>query len=257
MNLDCQISAVEQLEMLAKSRRHSILIEGSEGFGKTELAAQYSKMLNVNDFTLVSPNVQQLRDTIDSCYNLSTDTAICIENLDTGVAGASYTILKFLEEPADNIYIIVTCRNRYRIPDTIISRSTVVSINPPTFESLIQYCKIRYPEFDLSHHLLNKCVKTFSDIDQITTMTADQVEYFRTFNNLDFSDSVSNMAWKLSHYSDNTDCPVKFSIRYIMNLTHNVHVHRCGVECLDDIATGRIAAHAAVNKFCMDLKYTE
>lgn len=257
MNLDCQISAVEQLEMLAKARRHSVLIEGPEGCGKTALAAQYSKMLNVNDFTLISPNVQQLRDAIDSCYNISTDTAICIENLDLGVAGASYTILKFLEEPADNVYIIVTCRNRYRIPDTIISRSTVISVNPPTFESLLQYCKSRYPEFDLSQHPLNRCVKTFSDVDQITKMSADQVDYFHTFNHLDFSDSVSNMVWKLSHYSDNSECPVKFAIRYIMNLTHNVHVHRCGVECLDDISTGRIASHAAVTKFCMDLKYTE
>lgn len=257
MVIDCQKSAINQLQSLANSDRHSILIEGIEGSGKTELALQYSRMINTNDFTLVNPNVQQLRDAIDACYNLSTATCICIENLDQGVTAASYTILKFLEEPAENVYIVLTCRNRYRVPDTIISRSAVVTIDPPTRNSLVQYSKVRYPDLNIDNHPLLRCMKTFSDIDHLSKMTADQIDYFHTFTQLDFNESVSNMSWKLSHYPDNTECPVKFAIRYIMNLTHNVHVHRCGVECLDDLDSGRIASHAILSKFCMDLKYTE
>lgn len=257
MVIDSQRNAINQLQLLAKSNRHSVLIEGCEGSGKTHLAKYYANLLNIYDFTLVSPNVQQLRDAIDSCYNLSTKTVICVENLDLGVAAASYTILKFLEEPAENVYIVVTCRNRYRIPETIISRSTVVTIDPPTLNSIIEYSKNKYPELYIVTHPLQRCMKTFSDVDILSKMTADQVDYFKTFGLLDFSESVSNMSWKLSHYPDNSECPVKFSIRYIMNLTHNVHVHRCGVRCLDDLETGRIASHAIISKFCMDLKYTE
>lgn len=257
MIFENQKSAMDQLKQLGQSDRHSVMIEGLEGCGKTTLAQTYKHLVACSDFTLVEPNVQALRNAIDSCYNISTKSLICIENLDSGVAAASYTILKFLEEPAENIYIVVTCRNRYRIPDTIISRSTVVTIDPPTPQSIIEYVDYKYPDKGIKSHNLFLCIKTFSDVDRVAQMNKDQIDYFQTFSHLDFSESISNMAWKLMHYPDNTDLYVPFVIRYIMNLTHNAHVHRCGVECLDDLSTGRIAAHAVVSKFCMDLKYTE
>lgn len=257
MIFENQRIAVEQLNMLAHSNRHSILIEGPEGSGKSALAEMYRGMVGCQEFTMVEPNVQQLRNAIDSCFNLSESTLICIENLDMGVVSASYTILKFLEEPAENIYIVVTCRNRYKIPDTIISRSAVVTIDPPTTKSIVAYAKHRHPDLEIESHPLFRCIRTFSDVDKLSRMSRDQVDYFHTFTQLDFGESVSNMAWKLSHYPDNTDLPITFAIRYIMNLTQNVHVHRCGVQCLDDLNLGRLASHAVVSKFCMDLKYTE
>lgn len=256
MRLNCQSSAIEELNKLANADRHSILIEGIEGSGKTYLAKLYSDMLNISDFICVDPSVQSLRDTIDSCCNLNSPVVVCIENLDKGVVGASYTILKFLEEPSKYVYIVVTCRNMHKIPDTIISRSAVVTLGHPNSHDLNEYVMSKYNKSSVPG-ILSKCIHTFKDVDVAMHMNLDQLEYFKTLMNLDFTDPVSNMSWKLMHYPDNSECPITFSIRFILAMTNNRHVHKCGVECLDDIAQSRISAHAAVSKFCMDLKYTE
>lgn len=48
------------------------------------------------------------------------------ENLNLSSAN---TILKFLEEPEDNIIAILLTRNRYKIMDTIVSRCQILSLN--------------------------------------------------------------------------------------------------------------------------------
>ena len=95
MILKCQSSALDELQNLADSDRHSVLIEGVAGSGKTYLAKQYAKFLSINDFVTVNATVNDIRKSIDTSYNLESKIVICIENLDTGVAGASHTLLKF------------------------------------------------------------------------------------------------------------------------------------------------------------------
>ena len=124
MNFVSQNTPTLQLMDLANSRHHSILIEGPQGCGKTYLAKQYAAMLNVSDFEVVKCSVDTIRDAIDETCKIKNDVVICLENLDDGVLSASYTILKFLEEPLPNVYIVVTCRNLKKVPDTIISRSS-------------------------------------------------------------------------------------------------------------------------------------
>ena len=94
MNFICQKYSLNELQQLANKDRHSVLIEGSSGCGKTYLARQYAQMIDVYDFINVEPKVQDIRNTIDSCLQLGNKVVICIENLDKGVSGASYTLLK-------------------------------------------------------------------------------------------------------------------------------------------------------------------
>lgn len=258
-DLVCQNYCIRQLRDLAASKRHSIMIEGPKGSGKTYLARMYKDLLGVNAFALVSPNVQAIRDAMNDCSSGSDEVVLCIENLDQGVLGASYTLLKFLEEPSDNVYIVVTCRSQYKVPDTIVSRSTVTTITLPTRKDLETYCICEYPSEYMSRQSRSvfRLVNTFSDVDRIMSMSSDQLDYFDSLLKIDFSEPVSSMSWKLGHYPDNSEAPVDLVIRQIMSITHNQHVRKCGINCLNDLSSSRLASHAVLAKFCMDMKYTE
>ena len=258
MEFKSQISSIEELHNLCNSNRHSILLSGPPGCGKTYLAKTFSDMLNIQDFEIISPTVQSIRDAVDSCILLEHKVVLCIENLDTGVSAASYTLLKFLEEPIDNVYIVVTCRNILGIPDTIISRSTTISVPPPLISDLDDFAREKYKNnYEIySKHLLWKCMRTFTDVDIFMKLTDSQLDYFDSLKStLNFKDSVSTLMWKLGHYTDNTETPLELVLRYVIELSDNNYIRRCGIRCIEDITQSRIASHIALAKFCFDVKY--
>ena len=260
MNFLCQQSALSELQNLAENQKHSILIEGPEGCGKTYLAAVYSKLLGISNFSLVDPNVQAIRECMDECRKVGTPVVICIENLDLGVIAASYTLLKFLEEPTKNVYIVVTCRNLSYIPDTIISRSVCVCVSPPIDSDIQMYSIAKAPELynSLKNTTLWSCVRTFRDADTILGMKQAQLDYFNELTSITrFTDSVSNLVWKISHYEDNTETPIELVIMYISKLCGTNHIQKAAISCIQDINSGRIATHAAISRFMFECKYCE
>lgn len=260
MILKCQTSAIEDLQNLASRDRHSVLIEGVNGCGKTYLAKQYAKMLNISDFVQVNPIVNDIRKAIDMSYNLESKVVICVENLDTGVAGASYTLLKFLEEPRENIYIVVTCCNINKVPDTIISRSSVVTVSVPT-ESDLHMFTSSYPEerrkIMQDRQGIWKAARNFLDVDYCMNLTsisycdhlADLVDLVRS------KKPISDIVWSLGHYPDQTEIPTKFAIKYIISNTTDPNVKKFGIECIKDLDGSRLAAHAVLSRFVLDCKY--
>lgn len=260
MNFKCQEQPLKELDTLRLSDRHSVLIEGPSGCGKTYLAMQYANMLDISDFQIISPKVDEIKSAIDGCIQINNPVVLCIENLDTGVAAASYALLKFLEEPLPNVYIVVTCRNLQYVPDTIISRSAVVVTAPPVDIDLATYSiNANATKFDqLKFSQLWKCVRTFKDADTVLNMTNEQLNYFNKLPELTrFNDTVSNLVWKISHYEDNSECSVELVIRYIMNSVNTAHIRQAGIECLNDLSLKRIASHAVLAKFVFEAKYCE
>lgn len=258
MEYRCQMNALEELKELATSDRHSILIEGFEGCGKSYLAHEYSRMLGIHDFCIVKSDMDSIRETIDSTTTTNSKIVLCIENLDCGVVNVSYALLKFLEEPQNNVYIVVTCRNRNKLPDTILSRSTVVTVSMPTESDLYEYAKSTNNNVNkVKNHMIWKCVKSFKDVDIVLSLTDVQLDYFMTLSKLNFGkESISNSAWKLMHYDDNTLTPINMVVTFIMELYHKFpYVQRCCIDCLSDLDIKRIATHAIISKLCMELKY--
>ena len=257
MNFVCQQEPIEQLKLMASIRRQSIIIEGSPGCGKTYLAKQYSEMVGIPDFQVVEPKVDAIRSSIDTCINLNEPIVLCIENLDKGVQSASYALLKFLEEPPACAIVIVTCQNIRLVPDTIVSRSNVVTLGPPIDADLALYAQSKYGP-DILHSPLWGCVRTFQDVDTVSAMTSDNYKYFLSLPDVcKFRDSVSNIVWKLGHYEDNSETPIELVIRYIMGYMKTPFVERCGIECIRDLSQGRIAPHAVLSKFAFNVKYCE
>lgn len=260
MIFDCQVEPLTELDNLHKANRQSILIEGPSGCGKSYLAYQYANMLNISDIIAVQPKVADIREAIDSSMQLQTDVVLVIENLDLGVLAASYTLLKTLEEPLPHVYIVITARNIKYVPDTIISRSAVVTANIPLSRDLDNYAKhkdeIKYEQ--IKNRLVWKCAKSFTDADRIIQMNLDQISYYESLAEVcTFKDSVSNIIWTIGHYPNNEPCDLELSIRSIMELMHSSFVTRCGIECLRDLSSNRLAQHAVLAKFIFNAKYCE
>lgn len=260
MIFQSQKSQLTQLSEFSKSKCHSILIHGPKGSGKTHLAKQYADMLHVTNFQIIKCDVATIRETIDSCISLKSDVVLCLENLDTAVLAASYTILKFLEEPLPNVYIVVTCRNIEQVPDTILSRSVVVTCSCPTDSDIEQYAESEnLAKFStIKHTDIWRAVKSFSDAKLVLDMSSDHLSYFGQIDSLmKFQDSVSNIVWALGHYSDNTETPIQFVLQYIMTKTSSKTIKQAAMACIRDLALSKVSAHAALSRFAFEAKYVE
>ena len=261
MQLVSQISAIEELTQLASQNKHSILIEGSVGCGKSYLANMYADLLHIADIAVqyIAPNVNAIKDAVDACITIQTPVLLCIENLDTGVPAAAYTILKFLEEPTEHVYIIVTCRNIKHVPDTIISRSAVVNVAPPIQSDLLSYAKLRDAQrvTRLMSTKIWRCASTFSDIDYVMSLSDAQLDYFENSytTHMKFSDSVSNLSWSLTHFADNSEIPAEFAIRFLLSTSYNEVVKSACIQALKDLASARIGVHAVICKLLFECKY--
>lgn len=261
MRLSCQVEAYNRLKQLAEEGRHSICIEGPQGSGKTYMAKVFANLLNITDFQKVLPTVNDIRQCIAECCQISNPIVLCIENLDTGAVGASHALLKMLEEPKSNVYVIVTCQNLYRVPDTIVSRSVCVTLGTPTYADLDTFGMNSAPDkmMELKVTPLIKCVASLSDLTALFALTAAQREYFVTTlpELLKFKDTVSNIVWKLGHCDNNEEIDPKFVLRYILATHTDPYIKRQSVIALNELAYNRIAAHAVLAKFVLTCKYTE
>lgn len=261
MSYLCRQQIVPQLKDCAKSNRHSIVIEGPKGCGKTKLASMYADCLNIPDFYVVLPTVNDIRSAVDECSNMANPVVLCIENLDTGVISSAYTLLKFLEEPPAHVYIVVTCINIAKVPETILSRSITLTAPAPHKQDIDTYAESLDAEKfrQYSSYPIWKSAASFSDVDTIFNLSLEQIRYIEqlTPDNL-FKDAVTNIVWKLGHFPDNSATPIELVINYIISCAPQSSVlQQAAIECMTDIIKGSIAAHTAITKFAFTGKYVE
>lgn len=259
MNLVCQKEAIDNIQLLAEHKQHGVLISGDAGCGKTYLARQYAELLGIPDFYIVNPTISDLKSMIELSVGQENNIVLCIENLDHGVTQASYPLLKLIEDCPSHIFVVVTCCNLYAIPDTILSRCALVTINPPTKSDIDLYARnLDAQAYDtLNKHKIWNCIRGLTDVDLVLKFSPEQLKYFNDLETLlPFKDTVANLSWKLAHYEDNTETPVVLVIRYLMFLIQGQGRQAC-IECLNDLAENRISQNAIISKLCFDLKYTE
>lgn len=264
MDFICQKEALEELRKSCDHNHHSLLIEGIPGSGKTYLAKTYAKLLHIDNVQIVKSSVSEIRDAMDLTYKMTEPIVLCIENLDKGVPAASYTLLKFLEEPQRYVYIVVTCRDRRAVPETIVSRSVVITINNPTDLDLDNYALRKNSNLthQLKHTDVYRCARSFTDIDTLFSFDVNKIKNLQDNVNdvLSLKDNVNSSVWKLTHFQDNTEMPVQFVLRYMMSLkpsnVQNLKNYRRKIlNTVNDLSRGSLGTHAVMSKLVMDLKY--
>ena len=260
LQFDCQSSACKSLDELASYHRHNILIEGDSGLGKTTLAKYYANKLHIDDFVIVKSSVDSIRGIVENCIHLNTPVVVCIENLDSGVKSAAYALLKQLEEPNEYTYIVVTCSRAQKVPDTIVSRSSVVSIGHPTEMDLLIYLNnTNHPRTQkVKNSPLWKAAHSFADVDVLLNLDDKKTEYITKLNtDILSNEPVSNIVWRLGHFEDNTELPIRIALQYIIAVCGDRHIKNSAIQCMRTINDGNIAAHAALSMFMLDVKYCE
>ena len=260
LDFDCQRDTLDQLNRLSRSDYHSIVIHGNHGVGKTFLARQYASLLHIPDFKIVPANVGAIREALDISSSNTNNIVLCIENLDDGVVSSAYTMLKTLEEPPQHLYLVLTCSNLKNIPDTIISRSAIVSISYPTNEDIMKHAKnsdtAKYNKY-VNQKIWN-AVRAFSDVDKIFRFTDVQVEYFNQLYILirdAKSDSIANLMWRLGHFPDKAEIPIQFMLNYLIYNEDNYIRKRIYMRCSQDIENSRVASHVCIARMLFALKY--
>lgn len=258
MEFECQKSAIEQLHQLAKSDKHSILISGVAGCGKSYLAAYYAKLLNISTYHKISPKVGDLKDMLENSYKLQDKQVICIENLDSGVSAAAQVILKYLEEPSPNVYVIVTCVNASTLPSTILSRSISVKINQPFFDDLSQFGNyLNSDKFKiLASSSIKSCMKSFTDVLKFLNLTQDQFQYYETLKDSSFwLQPFDTLMWNLGHYPDNSKSDLSLVFRVIIeSYDISTTLFKSALSALLDLENNKVSSNAILGKFVFDIK---
>lgn len=262
MNFDYQDEVLTKLNNCITKDNHSILISGIEGSGKTYLANQFSNLLSKNGIESsvanVEPKVESLQEVMRLGYQTSKVLVVVVENLDLGVPKASYTILKFLEEPAQNVYVIITCRNMYKVPSTILSRCITIDVGHPNGQDISSYSREKdIRKFELyTKYSIWKIVKSFSDVDSIFKLNTSQLEYFEKFSELlKCKDSISNLIWNFTHYSDGQEIDYQLLFRYIIYNVDNNSIKKLCISCMNDISYARISPYSVFARFVLECKY--
>lgn len=256
MELQNQSEALTMLERFVEHRQHTIIISGPHGSGKTYLARKYSQLMGA-DCVEIEPKIQNIRDTIESVIDVENPVVIVIENIDTAPLGSSYVLLKFIEEPKENVYIIITCRNICKVPDTIQSRGMHLNLHEVSDSDLQEYAKlqnssiVKVIESDLT---LWQSLRSFSDIDHLINAGVENIQYYRQLPGLiTANSSASWTSWKLQKYPDDKPTELPIVIRYLMY--HNSKWLIPCLTCLRTLDNSSISQNVVLSKMILTIKY--
>ena len=219
MEFQNQKSAMYELKHLASADCHSILLHGEAGCGKSWLSRKYQSMVKADDFIQLYAKMQDIKDFITNVYLYQTKAVVCIENIDCGVDGVAQAILKLLEEPPENIYLIVTARYARNVPNTILSRTSTVFVQQFKFDDLLLYAKEKYglKAESLKQDLYLFC-KNPNDVDYIMSLQQSELDYVKALPELISSKNpVATTVWKLQQLHSGAKIPMQFIIRSLYN----------------------------------------
>lgn len=86
---------------------------------------------------------------------LSTNQVVVIESAESMTESAANALLKTLEEPTNNSFIILLVHDEQRLLPTIISRCRHIQLKPPTGNELLSYLQKNNDETDNQDRFLN------------------------------------------------------------------------------------------------------
>lgn len=157
---------------------HAVLLEGEKGTGRKELAIWLAKAIlcksdvrpcencsicrkiennNHPDVEIYAgddrargfhiESIREIKNSLWLAPNESEQKVYILLNTENMTLEAQNALLKSLEEPPAHARFVLTCDNRRSLLDTIVSRSTVYTVEPPTREECAKELLKKIPEF--------------------------------------------------------------------------------------------------------------
>ena len=166
------IGQKNNLEIIKKWRLNRafprfIIIVGDSNSGRYTLAKEIVKTLNAREY-LADNSIESVRQVIKTSYAVPTSTVYIFRDCDDMSIAAKNSVLKIVEEPPNNARFIMTIKDRCNMPDTVLSRATVLTMSPYTLDEL------NLAESDKPIAYMIKCINdtTESKIDTLQQAVA-------------------------------------------------------------------------------------
>lgn len=152
---------------------------------------QCKKCLQINNFNypnllLLGKNNETIKKediiNIITCFSFSTleknnKKIYLINNIENATLEAVNSLLKFLEEPEDNTYAIITTQNLDNVLSTIISRCQLFYLSSDDNKNLIKLINERFPENKDDYELLLHCFDDYELLQEtINTGTWNKIK---------------------------------------------------------------------------------
>lgn len=131
---------------------HSVILLGENGSGKKEIVKYLAKHLSTPAFNLTlvrfdetvgvtatgQMQKSELKDYIDSIYR-STAPHLYLIPANALTEASQSPLLKFIEEPLNNAFVIITAENKYQVLNTIYNRCLAFEMDKYSEEELTQF----------------------------------------------------------------------------------------------------------------------
>lgn len=105
-----------------------VMLQGARGWGKKQLTIEIAKIMGI-DLVTFENKVDDLRECIKLAYEQTSPILYVMTNGDTMSVAAKNSILKLIEEPPANAYIILLVENEETILPTIRSRAFALKMD--------------------------------------------------------------------------------------------------------------------------------
>lgn len=119
-----------------------IILEGERGYGKKELLKWFSENTNIpykliNKEDNANIDINKIREAIKYSQNDFNKIIYAFEDIEQSKnRNVQNTLLKFLEEPANNLMIFILCQDKNLLLPTIINRCTLFTLEKYTKDEL-------------------------------------------------------------------------------------------------------------------------
>ena len=175
-----QINLLKQIDKLIEENKFPrfSIVTGQKGQGKTELILQISQKLRIS-FINFGTGIDEIRQMIELAYKQVNPVIFVINNADNMSLNAQNSLLKLVEEPPNNCFIVLELNDINNTLETIRSRCQEFKMENYTKEELIQFINKDY--FKLSVENKNILLDICQNKYQISLMIEYGVQEFYQF----------------------------------------------------------------------------
>ena len=208
--------------LIEKGFPRFVVITGQKGQGKTTLALEIAKKLNILVVD-IGIKVDEIREMIEMAYKQTEPIIYLIQNADKMSLGAKNSLLKVIEEPPNNAYFIMELKQIENTLDTIKSRCQEIKMEQYSEDEINEMIdNIQYVN-DENRNIIKKVANNYYQIEKLIS-----------YNPLDFCEYVSKVyeniykvqsanSFKLAERVDLKDT----GEGYDLELFWNMYIHSC------------------------------